>query len=133
MVQTWMGYDQRMKFVLDQPDGRYDIRGYEPGGIVIGNETYRRPLLLTADSIRPDWSPADISQLTSGHLQEICALKPALVIIGSGERQVFPDPRVFIPFMDAHIGYEVMDTPAACRTYNVLLSEGRKVLAALFV
>jgi len=128
-----MGYDSAMKFILDQADGRHIIRGYEPGSILVGAKTYGGSLLVSANGIHTDWSPQEISQLESAHLLEICALQPTLVILGTGERQVFPDPRVFIPFMDAGIGYEVMDTAAACRTYNVLLSEGRNVLAALFV
>jgi len=128
-----MGYDPSMKFILDQPDGSQPIRGYGADGIRIGNKTYNGTLLVSPKGIRSDWPPQTIGQLSNQHLMEICALRPALVIIGTGEQQVFPEPRVFIPFMDAGIGYEVMDTPAACRTYNVLLSEGREVLAALFV
>ena len=119
-----------MKFALDQNDSGYSISGYEAGKIRIRGKVYDRSLLVMAHHLQTDWPPANAGELTSRHLREIVVLQPAVVILGTGERQVFPDPRIFIPLMDAGIGYEVMDSAAACRTYNVLLSEGREVLGA---
>ena len=122
-----------MKFALDQNDGGYTISGYETGKIRIRGQVYEHSLLVMANQLQTDWAPANVGELTSRHIREIVALQPTLVILGTGERQMFPDPRVFIPLMDAGIGYEVMDTAAACRTYNVLLSEGRKALGAFLL
>lgn len=92
---------------------------------------YDSCILISETEILTDW-PAGACQSLSGEiLDQIVAMQPHIVIFGTGVRQVFPDPRVFIPLMDARIGYEIMDTAAACRTYNVLLSEDRKVIALL--
>ena len=128
-----MRYHERMKFALDPNDGGNTVSGYEAGRIRIRGQLFERPLLVMADHLQPDWPPTCIAELSSQHLREIVTLKPNVVILGTGERQQFPDPRTFIPLMDAGIGYEVMDTAAACRTYNVLLSEGRKVLGAFLL
>lgn len=122
-----------MKFALDRGDGGYTVTGYEPGKIRIGERTFEQSLLVMADRLQTDWGPTDASQLTGRDMRTIAAMKPGVVILGTGERQVFPDPRIFVPLMDLGIGYEVMDTAAACRTYNVLLSEGRKVLGAFLL
>lgn len=122
-----------MKFSLDQNDGGNTISGYEDGRIRIRGQVYERSLLVMANHLQTDWTPTHVDELSSQHLRDIVVLQPAIVILGTGERQVFPDPRVFIPLMDAGIGYEVMDTAAACRTYNVLLSESRKVLGAFLL
>lgn len=128
-----MRYDDGMKFALDHNDGGNSVSGYETGRIRIRGQIFECSVLVTADQLQTDWPPTGIAELTSRHLQPILALKPNVVILGTGERQQFPDPRTFIPLMDAGIGYEVMDTAAACRTYNVLLSEGRKVLGAFLL
>lgn len=122
-----------MKFALESSGGALAIRGYEPGSIIIGPETYRSSLLVMADWVDSDWAPESVAELTAKHLTQLVDKRPEIVILGTGERQVFPAPRLFADLMDAGIGYEVMDTAAACRTYNILLAEGRAVLGALFL
>jgi uncharacterized protein len=122
-----------MKFSLDQIDGRLVIGGYGPGEVLVGRQRYTASLLVTPDGVRPDWGPAGLADLTPGHLGEVLAHRPELLILGTGERQQFPEPRLFVELMDAGVGYEVMDTAAACRTYNILLGEGRRVVAALLL
>ncbi len=77
--------------------------------------------------------PAEATQLTQAHFQCLADFKPELILLGTGQAQIFPPPSLLIPVYDSRIGLEVMDTDAACRTFNVLVGEGRNVLAALFV
>jgi uncharacterized protein len=122
-----------MKFSLDPNPGGHRIQGYEPGRIRIDAAIYQRSLVVMADLLLPDWEPDRIQQLTARHVTELAQHQPELVLVGTGARQVFPEPRLFLSLMDLGIGYEIMDTAAACRTYNILAGEGRRVLGALFV
>ena len=75
----------------------------------------------------------DLPSLTDAHVDQLVAAQPEVVLLGTGSRIRFPASAVLRPLIDARIGYEIMDTGAACRTYGVLLAEGRQVLAALIV
>lgn len=122
-----------MKMALDDIDERLVIRGYGPGELAVGRQTYTSSLLVTPDGVVADWGPGGVDEITSRHLLAILDYSPELLILGTGERQAFPEPRLFVDLMDARVGYEVMNTPAACRTYNILLGEGRRVVAALLL
>lgn len=122
-----------MKFSLDQIDGRLAISGYAPGEVLVGRQRYTASLLVTPDGVLSDWGPARVEDVTARDLSRALDHRPELLILGTGERQAFPNPRVFVDLMDAGVGYEVMDTAAACRTYNILLAEGRRVVAALLL
>jgi len=122
-----------MKFSLDDTDEALVVHGYGPGEVQVGGRRYRRSLLITPDGVRPDWGPDALDELTASHLAEALAHGPELLLLGTGEQQQFPSPRLFVTLMDAGVGYEVMDTAAACRTYNILLGEGRRVVAALLL
>jgi uncharacterized protein len=122
-----------MKFTLDANSGGHRILGYEPGRIRVDARTYSASVIVMADLLLPDWEPASIEQLTARHVTELTRHRPEVVIFGTGPRQVFPNRRLFLSLMDLGIGYEVMDTAAACRTYNILAGEGRRVLGALLV
>jgi len=78
-----------------------------------------------------DWDVNGFDDLELAHFKRLQALQPELVILGTGLQQQFPDPQLCNPLIEARIGLEVMDRFAACRTYNILVAEGRKVLAAL--
>ncbi|MDZ4262895.1 MAG: Mth938-like domain-containing protein [Pseudomonadota bacterium] len=80
-----------------------------------------------------DWSPKTVAELSQADIQQLAALTPELVIIGTGKRLQWPDRAVMTPLMEAGIGYEIMDTAAACRTYNILSYEGRAVAVALMM
>lgn len=80
-----------------------------------------------------DWPPENVAALNRDNIQQLAALKPELVIIGTGRRLQWPDRAVMTPLMEAGIGYEIMDTAAACRTYNILSYEGRAVAAAVMM
>ena len=90
-------------------------------------------ILLTPSGDPIPWPVDSFDQLDENHFSQMVALKPELVIIGTGNRQRFPKPVLLKPLMQARIGYEIMDSQAACRTYNVLMSEGRQVLLALLL
>lgn len=113
--------------------GRYLIRGYEAGRIRINEEIYTRSLIVTPQHLVPEWPPRSLEELREAHLESIIALKPEVVLLGTGPRLQFPAPSVMGFFRQRAIGVEAMDTAAACRTYNVLMSEGRSVAAALLV
>jgi uncharacterized protein len=122
-----------MKFALDDIPARQLITGYAPGWIRVGSAEYRRSLAIAPGRILPDWGPEDPAELTSGHFDELVALEPQILILGTGPRHTFLDPALYYPVVERQIGFEVMETAAACRTYNILLGEGRRVAAALIM
>lgn len=120
-----------MKMVLDDAADLNMVAAYEPGRVKIRGQFHPTPLLIFPRQLDSTWSIATIAELDSKALRSIGGKKPELLIIGTGEKQHFPEPRVFIPLIDAAIGYEIMDNTAACRTYNILLSEGRNAAMLL--
>lgn len=122
-----------MKITLDGAIDQYYIRAYRPGEIVINDATYRRSLVVGGSTLDPDWPPQIIEELKVEHFEPILALKPEVVLLGTGSKLVFPAPQLTAQLARHGIGVEVMDTGAACRTYNVLISEGRAVAAALIL
>jgi len=122
-----------MRFTQDSNSTRYLIRSYAPGEIKINDETFSHSLIVGPESIAPGPVVSGAGELTAAHTAEIVALAPELVLIGTGVRQVFPDAEFGAQFLRAGIGFEVMDTGAACRTFNVLVTEQRRVVALLLV
>ena len=122
-----------MKFTLDRPGTLHVVRGYAPGRLRIGEREYARSVIVSAATLIDDWRPQHIGELTAADLEPALALKPQVLLLGSGVRQVFPAPELLAQLYAARIGFEVMDTSAACRTYNVLVGEGRDVAAALII
>lgn len=120
-----------MKMVLDDAGGLNLIGACESGKVRINGQHHVTPLVVYPRELDTDWPVNNIDQLDGRALRVIASRKPEVLIIGTGSRQHFPHPRVLIPLMDAGIGYEVMDSHAACRTYNILLSEGRNAALAL--
>ncbi len=90
-------------------------------------------LVVTPKTLQRDWRPQTAAELMVEDVAELAALKAEVVIIGTGERLQWPSPEVLRPLIQAGIGYEIMDTAAACRTYNILSHEGREVAAALMM
>jgi uncharacterized protein len=122
-----------MKISLDLPATAHLVRAYAPGALRIGERTYDRSLIVTATAIIEDWRPARIEDLVPGDLEALLELRPEVLLIGSGARQKFPERSALAALYAARLGFEVMDTGAACRTYNLLVAEGRNVAAALIV
>lgn len=121
-----------MQLNLEPKNGSFQIRTYQPGSILINDQTYTQSLLVSATELIP-WQPRSISELTNEHLQIILERKPQLFLLGTGEKQIFPPTSTLAILINNKIGVEVMDTGAACRTFNVLVAEGRKVMAGLLL
>jgi len=121
-----------MKIHLESGAGQNLIRAYAPGGITINAKAYTQSLIVTPDRVA-DWPPASFNALVAAHFELIADMRPEVVILGTGARLQFPPPRLTQALVKANIGLEVMDTGAACRTYNILMSDGRRVAAALLM
>lgn len=119
-----------MKFQLDSAPGRHLFTGYGPGYLEINRERHASALVVTAESLHTRW-PARWDDLAEEHFAFLLTLNPEIVLLGSGTRQRFPHPRLLAGLAAARIGCEAMDTAAACRTYNILIAEGRNALAAV--
>lgn len=122
-----------MKFAEADIDGGYLIQGYGPGQVVINERTHTKSLIVSPEQIIIGWGPATMSGLSSEHFDTLIELAPQVIILGTGARQIFPDPTLCFGIMERGIGLEVMDTGAACRTYNILMAEGRAVVAGLIL
>ncbi|HUP29801.1 MAG TPA: Mth938-like domain-containing protein [Usitatibacter sp.] len=122
-----------MKFEREQAAGRNLFTGYGEGYVEVNRVRFQQSVVVTGDRIVEDWPIGSVNELQADHLAAIIELKPAIVLLGTGATFQFPEPVRLAPLYKAGIGVEVMDTPAACRTYNILLGEGRDVLAALIL
>jgi uncharacterized protein len=109
------------------------IRTYAAGQIIVNQDSYTRSLVVLPGQVIVDWPPQAFEELALAHLAALVTLSPELVILGTGRRQRFLRAGLLAPLVEAGIGWEVMDTGAACRTYNILMSEGRNVAAALLM
>ncbi len=109
------------------------IRTYAAGRITVNQDSYTRSLIVLPGQIIADWPPQAFDELAATHLEALVLLRPELLILGTGQRQRFPRAELLAPLAGAGIGWEVMDTGAACRTYNILMGEGRNVAAALLM
>lgn len=121
-----------MKLQPDAVSGP-SITGYGPGWVAVNGEQVTTSLVLPPSGERFAWNCASYDDLTQGHFDQLAALDCELVVFGSGERIRFPKPVWLQALYARRIGVETMDTQAACRTYNFLAAEGRKVVAALLL
>ena len=121
-----------MKFTLDSRSDINLIRGYAFGEVRIAELVQHAPCIVTADRLILDWQAHDAATLSIADLQPLFALAPDVVLLGSGARQIFPSREIRQAFAARKVGLEVMDLGAACRTYNILVQEERRVAAALF-
>lgn len=122
-----------MQFIPEKFAASYIIRSYEDGEILINETRYRQHLILTTDKLITDWQPGPFADVTREQLAPLLALDIDVLLIGTGEHQQFLSPALMTDFIRQGIGIEVMNTAAACRTFNVLVGEGRRVAAGLFV
>ena len=121
-----------MKFTQQLPSGINLIRRYGADFIVIGEQEIRSSCLVTANSLEP-WTPRSVEELRAEHLGALFELAPEVVVLSTGAKQMFPRAALRAEFATRRIGLEVMEIGAACRTYNVLVGEERRVLAALLL
>lgn len=125
-----------MKLQPDHLDVQ-SILGYGPGWVGLGRngiaEKIEHSVVIGSGGEKFDWNCAHFEQLTAEHFALLADIRPELVIFGSGTRLRFPPPAFLRALMAQRIGIETMDTLAACRTYNILAGEGRRVIAALLI
>jgi uncharacterized protein len=122
-----------MKLQPDHIAAANVIGGYNAGSVDVGGRSWERSLLLPWAGEVVVWDVASFETLGADHFQRVVELEPELVLFGSGRRLRFPRPEWLRPLMARRIGIETMDTRAACRTYNLLVAEGRSVVAALLL
>jgi uncharacterized protein len=122
-----------MKFSEDKIDQGYYISGYEAGTILVNGSSKTSSFIISLEQLIDDWAPAHIDELRTQHMQPLLQLQPELVLIGTGEALKFPSIEHYACLIQQNIGVEIMDSAAACRTYNILLGEGRKVAAGIIL
>jgi uncharacterized protein len=121
-----------MKFHLTSAAGNL-FTGYGPGYVDINRERHEGNLIVTVNGVEENWLPGGFESLTAETFADLLRFEPEVVVLGTGSVIRFPHPRLTAPLAAAHVGIEVMDVQAACRTFNVLSAEERKVLAALIL
>ncbi len=114
-----------MQFNKDEKHGKYVVQRYENGKVTINGVEYRQNLIVSASVLIENWEAKNFSPILS--------LKPVVVILGMGSTLVFPDQAELKVFYENNIGVEIMDSAAACRTFNVLMAEHRNAVLALIV
>ena len=125
-----------MKLHLTQSDGNHLITAYSEDYIEVNRHRYNNSLLVMANKLVADWSSSPnqavaFELLTEKNFEEIATFKPELVLLGTGKTHRFLHPKIYYPLTQHGIPLECMTTAAACRTYNILMSEGRNVAAVL--
>lgn len=122
-----------MQLNHEPPDYSYSLRAADGRSAKVNDTVLASSFLLTPDQLVEHWPVADAAALTVADLEPVLALSPALIVLGTGERQVFPSAAVMAACLSRGIGLEVMNNPAAARTFNILAGEGRKVAAAFIL
>jgi uncharacterized protein len=120
-----------MKLIADRIEGQNAITRHGAQGVIVNAVEYRRSVIVPWRGAVIAWAAARFDALAESHFAQLAELNPELVIFGSGARLRFARPALLRGLIERRIGFETMDTAAACRTYNVLLAEGRAVVAAL--
>ncbi len=122
-----------MKLHLADPGDTKLFTAYGVDHVMVNGERHERSIAVLAEGVCGDWDVAGFDTLEETHFTRFLASKPDVLLLGTGARQRFPHPRLYRALTEAGIGVECMTTPAACRTYNILAAEGRKVAAAILM
>ncbi len=122
-----------MRLTLDSGAGTYRISEYGEGYVTINEERLTASVVVMPERLIRNWGPEAVPDLDTTHLQVVADLNPEVVLIGTGRFQTFPRSELLSPLLSNGVGFEIMDTTAACRTYNILMAEGRTVAAALLM
>ena len=120
-----------MKLHLSKTDGLNTFTGYGEGYVAVNGTPYRSNIAVLPGQLLPEWTTASFETLSEADFAKLAELQPEILLLGTGKTLRFPPPALLQPLMAARIGVEVMDTQAACRTYNILVAEGRRVAAAI--
>lgn len=118
-----------MQLNLERPDYAYFLRGADGGQALVNDRTLRASFIIAPDALIETWPVHDAATMTPADLEPLLALKPELVVLGTGASQVFPAAAVMAACLSRGVGIEVMDNAAAARTFSVLAGEGRRVVA----
>jgi len=121
-----------MKFSEEHEEQQFVITGYDNETVRINGKGFSQGFILTSDHFNPDWEPQVFNNLKPHHLEAIFALQPEVILLGTGVKQLFPQKEVYLSLVNSPIGFEIMNTQAACRTFNILTADNRKVAVALF-
>jgi uncharacterized protein len=122
-----------VKLQLDNSSKHNIFTAHGDGYVMVNGQRYAHSIVVTPEQVLTDWRPADFSALDEAHFELFLALRPEVLLLGTGAQQRFPHPRLYRQLAAARISVESMDTPAACRTYNILVGEDRKVVAAILL
>jgi len=122
-----------MRFTQDSSSATHLIRSYGNGELRVNDVVYRETVIVSSSTVLAAPEILNMNDLIVHGASRILALNPELVVLGTGQRQIFPAASFRAQFLSAGIGFEVMDTGAACRTYNVLVAEQRRVVALLML
>ena len=122
-----------MKFSQEFGAGTFAITAYDDGLIKVNGTVHTTSLIIAPEQLDTEWAAETFDDLSTESLAPVLEWGPEIVVLGTGARQRFPTPAVFRMFQEKGVGLEVMDTGSACRTYNVLMAEGRRVAAALLL
>ena len=122
-----------MKLHLDTPSNRKIFTAHGAGYVMVSGVRFERPIVVTTEQVLTDWPARDFATLDESHFAYFLSLKPEVLLLGTGSQLRFPHPGLYRQLTDARISIEFMDTPAACRTYNILMAEDRKVIAAILL
>lgn len=122
-----------MQLMQHPPDSRHWIRRVEPGAVVVADQRLTASFLVGADALVENWPVRAVSEIGDAAIDAILALAPEVVLLGTGAKLTFPAQRVLGAFLSRRIGLESMDNAAAARTFNVLVEEGRKAVAAFIL
>ncbi len=122
-----------MKFAQDRQDEGYVITAYDNDSVSINGKPFDKSFIVTPTTLKENWSVTSINQLMQNHVEQLLALNPELIIIGTGNKLIFPAVELYSNIIQRGIGVDFMDTGAACRTYNILMSEDRDVVAGLIL
>jgi len=122
-----------MKLHLDAGTATHRIAGYGLGFVTVNEEHLRSSVIVMPENLVRDWPPRSFEELRAEHFELVAERGPEIVLLGTGAAQRFPSSDLLAPLVRRRIGVEVMDTGAACRTYNIIMAEGRAVAAALLM
>jgi uncharacterized protein len=122
-----------MSLILDDNAASYQIRAYRPGQIQVNDQLLEHSIIIAPETLITPWKPQTLEELKREDLEAIIPLRPSILLIGTGHTLQFPDITIYGDLINYGIGVEIMNTYAACRTYNVLSAEGRNVVAAILI
>lgn len=122
-----------VEFKNESQNGRYPINGYKANKVLINHTPYHQSVIVSAQTLIDNWRPQTIDELLASDWEPVIALEPKIILLGTGPALKFPPTQIISPLIEAKIGFEIMDTSAACRTYTILMAEDRHVVAALLL